>query len=56
MLNLLAMHTPFFYYYLNKAFYRKTKMISATQPKANEEAKVSPLTTVCDRHHGPIVV
>jgi len=41
---------------LNDAFYRKIWMFSATQPKENEEATISPLAMVHGRHHGPTVV
>ena len=42
--------------YLNEAFYRKTRIISATQLRENEEATVSPLTKVRGRHHGCTLV
>jgi len=37
-------------------FYRKTKTLSATQPKENEEATVSRLTMVRGRHYSPTMV
>jgi len=41
---------------LNDVFYRKIWMFSATQLKENEEATISPLTTIRGRYHGPTVV
>jgi len=37
-------------------FYRKTRTLSATKPKEDEETTISPLTAVRGRHHSPTVV